>query len=117
MHSCSLLVVIYHITIIVVNSFITSSAKDRIPVSISDLLSVLSFYLVCFSAPYLLSLTGVLYPFSCKSQVTLSVPQIPFADSFFYMKLSVLKLAFSYVHCLCLLKFSPSPVFATTGLL
>ena len=34
-----------------------------------------------------------------------------------YMKLSVLKSTFSYIHCLCLLKFSPSPVFATTGLL
>ena len=35
----------------------------------------------------------------------------------FHMKLSVLKSTFSYFHCLCLLKFSPSPVFATTGLL
>ena len=34
-----------------------------------------------------------------------------------YMKLSVLKSTFSYIQCLCLLKFSPSPVFATTGLL
>ena len=52
MHSCSLYVVIYHITIIVVNSFITSSVKKGIPVSISDLLSVLSFGLACFSAGY-----------------------------------------------------------------
>ena len=35
----------------------------------------------------------------------------------FHMKLSVLKSTFSYIHCLCLLKFCPSPVFATTGLL
>ena len=52
MHSCSLRVVIYHITIIVVNSFITSSIKDGIPISISDLLSVLSFGLACFSIGY-----------------------------------------------------------------
>ena len=52
MHSCSFLVVIYHITIIVVNSFITSSIKEGIPVSISDLLNVLSFSLACFSAGY-----------------------------------------------------------------
>ena len=35
----------------------------------------------------------------------------------FYVKLSVLKSTFSYIHCLCLLKFSPSPMFATIGLL
>ena len=52
MHSCSLRVVIYHITIIAVNSFSTSSVKKGIPVSISDLLSVLSFGLACFSAGY-----------------------------------------------------------------
>ncbi len=33
------------------------------------------------------------------------------------MKLSVLKSTFSYFHCLCLLKFSPSPMFTTIGLL
>ena len=35
----------------------------------------------------------------------------------FYMKLSVLKSTFSYIHCLCLLKFSPSLMFATNQLL
>ena len=34
-----------------------------------------------------------------------------------YMKLSVLISTFSYFHCLCLLKFCPSPMFATIGLL
>ena len=35
----------------------------------------------------------------------------------FHMKLSVLKSTFSYIHCLCLLKFSPSPMFAAISLL
>ena len=34
-----------------------------------------------------------------------------------YMKLSVLKSTFSYIHCLCLLKFSPLPASQATGLL
>ena len=35
----------------------------------------------------------------------------------FHVKLPVLKSTFSYIHCRCLLKFSPSPMFATIGLL
>ena len=44
-------------------------------------------------------------------------PILPVQSIVFHMKLSVLKSTFSYIHCLCLLKFSPSPMFAAISLL
>ena len=52
MHSCSLRVIIYHITIIVVNSFITSKRKKQNSSEYFRFAECSEFCLACFSAGY-----------------------------------------------------------------